>query len=86
MCIVVEQIDDLVRLVFEDGQLRAFKADGLRFLEVVSLPDAEADEVRRKLKKKIPSKSATTGKAKKKKVVAKAAKVEEPAEVEAEAS
>jgi hypothetical protein len=73
MCMIVEQIDDLVRLVFEDGQLRAFKADGLRFLEVVSLPDTEADELRRKLKKKIPSKSAATAKAKKKKVVAKAA-------------
>jgi hypothetical protein len=62
MAIFNEAIDDRVRFMFEDAQVRAFKADLLHVLEVVDLPDAAAAELRSKLGRKRPSANAGTRK------------------------
>jgi hypothetical protein len=55
MAMAREIVEDRVRFVFEDAQVRAFKADLLNVLEVVQLPDAQADALRAKLQRKAGS-------------------------------
>jgi hypothetical protein len=58
MAVVSEEIEDRVRFVFEDAQIRAFKAHLLHVLEIVDLPDADAAELRSKLLRKRPAQGA----------------------------
>jgi hypothetical protein len=62
MAVVSEEIEDRVRFIFEDAQIRAFKAHLLHVLEVVDMPDPGATELRAKLLRKRPSTSAAARK------------------------
>jgi hypothetical protein len=83
MAVASEEIEDRVRFIFEDAQIRAFKADLLHVLEVVDMPAVEAAELRSKLLRKRPStarKSPSKAKAKPKAKTPAAAAASESAE------
>jgi hypothetical protein len=52
MAVFNDEIEDRVRFAFDDAQIRAFRADALHVLEVVHLPEAEAEKVRAQLSRK----------------------------------
>jgi hypothetical protein len=52
MAVFNDEIGDRVRFVFDDSQIRAFRADSLHVLEIVTLPEAEAAKVHAKLFRK----------------------------------
>ena len=52
MAVFNDEIEDRVRFAFHDSQIRAFRADALHVLEVVELPEAEANKVRSELSRK----------------------------------
>lgn len=66
MAMVAEWVDDRVRFVFEDAQVRAFKADSLSVLEICDVGEPEATALRTKLERKIPKapKSSSSHRAK----------------------
>ncbi len=72
MAVASEEIEDRVRFVFEDAQIRAFKANLLHVLEVVDMPATEAAELRNKLLRKRPGTGARKPGAAKAKAKAKA--------------
>lgn len=45
MAVFNDEIGDRVRFAFDDAQIRAFRADSLHVLEIVTLPAAEAAKV-----------------------------------------
>jgi hypothetical protein len=52
MAVFNDEVEDRVRFAFNDSQIRAFRADALHVLEVVTLPEAEAAKVRAQLFRK----------------------------------
>lgn len=69
MAVMSEQVEDCVRFMFEDQEVRAFKANNLQVLDVVALSEADAAELRIKL---IGKKPAANARPRKKKAAAKA--------------
>lgn len=52
MAVFNDEVEDRVRFVFDDAQIRAFKSDELHRLEVVELPEAEHAKVHAQLSRK----------------------------------
>ena len=72
MAVVCEEVDDCVRFMFEDLEIRAFKANNLQVLELVDLPEDAAAALRGKLIRKKPAVTRVRKKAKAVVAVAKA--------------
>lgn len=60
LAMITEWLEDRVRFVFEDAQIRAFKSDSLNVLEVVDVLEPDATALRARLQRKVPSATRKT--------------------------
>lgn len=70
---VLETQDDRTTFKFDDGASRTIKRDHIHMMQQVELGEPEATEVRKRIARHTPAKSASDAKPKKKKAVTKKA-------------